>query len=484
MSIGQRRSRSEASAGDAAHAADLLQEALTLFRGQPLGALAYESFAASEAARLRDLRLHLLEERIEADLAIGRHDSLAPELESLVVDHPHRERLRGQLMVSLYRSGRQADALDTYRQFRRSLVETLGLEPGAELRDLEAQILRQDPDLGPRRTRPRAQTRTRRRVLIAAAGALVVVAGAGVATVLALPSAKPPVVVSDSLVRIDAARNRVVDVEPTGRDPAAVLASPDYLWVLNAADATVSRIDRAGGEPQTVGGLEAPKSIALGPADTLWVGSESANFVVGLDVETLRLTARIAVPGPPPAFVAVDGTTLWASQPNVGDQPGSVSALDIDRGRVVQRHVLGGYAVEPVAADGVAWVAIGDQDVFARIQLEPMSVSRTAVGRMPSGAAIGFGSAWTASYTEGKVWRINAATRRVESVITVGEGPWNLAVGPDAVWVTNRRSGTVSRIDPGTNAVVETIALGFHPQGIAVDGDDVFVTVSSTDIGI
>jgi YVTN family beta-propeller protein len=474
----------EASGSDAARAADLLQEALTLFRGEPLGEVSYEAFATAEAARLRELRLHLLEERIEADLAIGRHASLVPELESLVVAHPLRERLRGQLMVALYRSGRQADALETYRRFRRSLSEALGLEPGSELRDLEAQILRQDPALAPLRSRPRAQMRTRRRVLVLVAGALVAAAVAGVAAVLALPSAKSPVVVSDSLVRIDSARHRVVEVFPTGHDPLAVLASPGYLWVLNAADATVSRIDRAGGERRTVGGLEGPKSIALGPADTLWVGSESAHFVVGLDVETLRLAARIAVPGPPPAFVAVDGTTLWASQPNVGDQPGTVSAVDIDRGRVVRRHVLGGYTVEVAAADGAAWIPVGEKDVLVRIRLTPVSVSRTAVGRMPSGAAIGFGSVWTASYVEGKVWRVNAATRRVESVITVGDGPWGLAVGPDAVWVTNRRSGTVSRIDPATNTVVETIPLGFHPQGIAAEGEDVFVTISSEDIGI
>jgi YVTN family beta-propeller protein len=476
----------EAAAGDAAHAADVLQEALTLFRGDPLGVVAYESFATAEATRLRELRLHLLEERLEADLALGRHASLVPELESQVVEHPLRERLRGQLMVALYRSGRQADALAAYREGRRILVE-VGLEPGEELRDLEGRILRQDPTLGPARTPP-PPTRTgrpRRRVAAAVLGTVAVAALAGVVTVLALPSSsRPPVVVADSLVHIDAASDRIVAVVPTGRDPLAVLVSPDYLWVLNALDATVSRIARANGESRTVGGLEAPKSIALGPPDTLWVGSESTSFVVGLDVDTLRLTARIAVPGPPPAFVAVDGTTLWASQPNVGDQPGTVSAVDLDRGRVVQRHVLGGYTVEVAAADGAAWVAVGERDVLAWIRLDPVSVSRTAVGRVPSGAALGFDSAWTASYADGKVWRVNVVTRRVESVIPVGDGPWSIAVGPDAVWVTNRRAGTVSRIDPRTNAVVETIAVGFHPQGIAVDGDDVFVTVSSADVGI
>jgi len=95
-------------------AAGKLREALSLWRGQPLADLAYESFASTEIARLEELRVVALEERIEADLALGRSAELVPELEALVVEHPLRERLRRQLMLALYRSGRQADALEAY----------------------------------------------------------------------------------------------------------------------------------------------------------------------------------------------------------------------------------------------------------------------------------------------------------------------------------------------------------------------------------
>ena len=121
-------------------------EALALWRGPALADVAFEPFAQAEAARLEEARLGALEARIAADLVAGRHDSLAAELEALVAEHPHRERLRAQQMLALYRSGRQADALAAYRDARAALDE-LGLEPSAELRTLEQQILRQDPEL-------------------------------------------------------------------------------------------------------------------------------------------------------------------------------------------------------------------------------------------------------------------------------------------------------------------------------------------------
>ncbi len=128
-------------------AARKLREALSLWRGPALSDLAYEPFAQVEIARLEEMRLAVLEQRIEADLALGRHAELIAELERLVSRHPLRERLRGQLMLALYRSARQAEALDAYRAARHKLSEELGLEPSEELRRLEEAILRQDPAL-------------------------------------------------------------------------------------------------------------------------------------------------------------------------------------------------------------------------------------------------------------------------------------------------------------------------------------------------
>jgi DNA-binding SARP family transcriptional activator len=124
-----------------------LDEALALWRGPPLADFAFQRFAEAEIARLEELRVACLEERIERDLAWGRHAELVGELDVLAREHPLRERLRGQLMLALYRSARQADALDAYRDARAALVDELGIEPGRELRNRHQAILEQDPEL-------------------------------------------------------------------------------------------------------------------------------------------------------------------------------------------------------------------------------------------------------------------------------------------------------------------------------------------------
>ena len=141
--------RDALAAGASAEAVQLLDQAMTLWRGPPLTDFRYEPFAQAEIARLEELRLACLEERNEANLALGSASALTAELGRMVTDHPLRERLRGQLMLALYRSGRQAEALEAYRQFRSTLMEELGLEPSSALRELQAAILRHDPVLGP-----------------------------------------------------------------------------------------------------------------------------------------------------------------------------------------------------------------------------------------------------------------------------------------------------------------------------------------------
>ncbi len=145
--------------GDAAGAADTLRAALALWRGPPLADLAWEPFAHPEIVRLEELRVAALEDRIDADLALGRHGQLVGELEGLVAEHPLRERLRGQLMLALYRAGRQADALAVYQRARRTLVDELGIEPSDSLRKLERAILAHDPSLNAPQAGPTAQRR-------------------------------------------------------------------------------------------------------------------------------------------------------------------------------------------------------------------------------------------------------------------------------------------------------------------------------------
>jgi predicted ATPase/DNA-binding SARP family transcriptional activator len=151
------RGRAALATDDCQEAADLLREALALWRGPPLADFAYESFAQAEIARLEELRMALLEDRIDADLACGRHTELVGELEVLVAAHPLRERLRRQLVVALYRGGRQAEALEAHRAARAMLSDELGLDPTPALQELEHAILTHDAGLrAPDATGPRA----------------------------------------------------------------------------------------------------------------------------------------------------------------------------------------------------------------------------------------------------------------------------------------------------------------------------------------
>ena len=169
---------------DANTAVERLRAARALGRGGALDDLAYEAFARADIDRLEELRLQTLEDRIDADLALGGHEALVAELRELVDRYPLRERLRAQLMAALYRCGRQAEALESYREVRRTLLEDLGVEPGPALRQLEQAILRQDPSLGAPAPPPApVATRLARRwpLLVGAA----VLVGAALAAVLA-----------------------------------------------------------------------------------------------------------------------------------------------------------------------------------------------------------------------------------------------------------------------------------------------------------
>jgi DNA-binding SARP family transcriptional activator len=149
-----RKGRAALAAGESEEAADELRSALALWRGTALCDFAYERFAQDEIVRLDELHVEAVEDRIDADLACGRADELVAELEALVGRHPLRERLRRQLMLALYRTGRQAEALAAYRDARQTLLGELGIEPTRALQDLEKAILAQDPELDVRRAQP------------------------------------------------------------------------------------------------------------------------------------------------------------------------------------------------------------------------------------------------------------------------------------------------------------------------------------------
>ena len=226
-------------------AVDRLRDALALWRGAALADLAYESFAQPEIGRLEELRLTAVEERIDADLALGRDGELIGELEALVERHPLRERLRGQLMLALYRAGRQAQALQIYQDGRQQLAAELGLEPSEALRRLERQILERAPELGEstRGTRPALVPASawRHPVRIAVAGAAVLAVAVGVGAWRLVDEDETHE--SAGAIVLDAATGAPRQTISFGTAPSSVAVGEGSVWVLDGDDKTVTQID-------------------------------------------------------------------------------------------------------------------------------------------------------------------------------------------------------------------------------------------------
>lgn len=467
--------------GDARAGAARLRDALDCWRGEALADFAYESFAQNEIARLDELRLAVLEDRIDADLALGRHAALVPELETLVRDHPARERLRRQLMLALYRSGRQTDALDSYRDAQRSLDEELGLEPGPELRQLEQAILRQDPALAaPASAGVVERLRARRRggLLVAFGGGLVL--AAAVAAVLASGGEdKFEPAAPNSLAVIDPGSNRMVDSVPTGGDPTDVSAGAGSIWVANTRDDNVTQVDPAAkrvirtlSPGQTVAGL------ATG-AGGVWIADSRGAEIVRLDpvlrsAKSIRLAGPEELTSPTNSPVAVGEGGVWAVR-----EGRTIARIDPQTRKVIARVSVGNSPASIAVGAGAVWVADNADNSVTRI--DPSSANAVTatgpVGQQPSAVAVGAGAVWVANTQDGTIARVNPRTAAVVATIAVGERPTGIAVGAGAVWVANSLSGTVSRIDPATNRVDAVVDVGESPQSLTVAHGLVWVSV-------
>ena len=497
--------------GDAERAAETLSAALALWRGPPLSDFASAPFAQDEIARLEELHLAALEERIEAELALGRDAELIPELEALVSRHPLRERLRAQLMLALYRSGRQSEALEAYQQGRRMLAEELGLEPGRSLQDLQGAILRQDARLDPpARNATRLRQARRRRGGLVAAGAIVllsVTAAVGGMTLIGDDDAGPAEVLPNSLVRIDPSTLKPTDVVPIGDAPDHLVVAGGFVWVMhhvlrdtdsadlrNAGDRTLTRFDPSTREVKIVGGGLAPCGLTADPSGDVWVancfasGAGPAANVVRVDAATLDFEATWPVPPGEGFFrgLAYGGGSLWVS-----DVFGPIGLPK--RHKVTQVNPqTGAQRSIPLAepAVGLSWSgAYGDLwmsnfDVGSVSRLHPASrVLTTFEGDAanPSFNLVDGDTVWVADWAAPQVVRLHAAgpgrPRSVSlPVNNDAAGVWRVAAGAGAIWATTPRDGALWRIDPKTDAVTR-IPVPYLPTGVAADDDHVWVTV-------
>ena len=487
-----------ARSGDAERATRVLTDALELWRGPALSEFADEPFAQTEIARLNELRLRAVEARIDADLARGRDAALIPELEALVAENPHREGFRGQLMLALYRSGRQGDALSVYRDARAVLVADIGVEPTPALHDLQLAILRHDPSLAaPRRpsTFPSRVGRRERAWVGGIAAALVgiaVLVGAVLRT-----SGEPSVVqvVPNSVAVVDARTDAIVDDVVVGDYPGPIAERNGSVWVGNIGASTVTEIDTATRMPEFPSSASRPVDLAV-TDDALWIANAS-------DFETEPPTGggtisrralrdgklEVIQVGPPRipdenhTFVATDGAAVWAGNSTAR----AVVRLDRRTGRVLVR--TSGVAGSGIALGyGAVWIPEPDRDTVAR--LDPVTgriETRIPVSGRPTEVAVGEGAVWVAT-TGGHsaVWRIDPRTNETIAVIPVPPKARRLTTGGGYVWVTSgrgddegvRRRGALSKIDPKTHEIVASIELGLRPDGVVFADDRVWIAVA------
>ena len=495
--------RRELAAGSAEDAAATLAEALALWRGPPLADFAYDSFAQGEIGRLDELRLGAVEERLDADLALGRHADVTAELQALVAQHPLRERLRGQLMLALYRSGRKPDALRVYDDARRLLAEELGLEPGEALQRLQQAVLKDDQALAaPQRvtpTRAAAGTRPplprrvtgRRMTLLGVGGALMLAAAVAVA-VLGVTrdraSAGLVAVPPNSLAAIDPKTNDVVAAVPVGIRPASVLFAHGSLWVANLDDNTVLRID-----PDTKRMI---KTITTGTVPSGLVGTRDAVWAIGSDGVVLRIDPEVndvveRIPtveaasllggSAAGASIAATSTAVWAVSGGHFSVP-QVFRIDPATNRPEPFIATGNAPTAVAVGFGDLWVTDSFENTVTRVDPTGVVVAPIPVGHGPIAIAVGEGAVWVADSLDDAVVRIDPETNSVVEKIPVGRSPSSIAVERGAVWVGNRHGGTVSQIDPEKNEVVDTIEIASSPAGLAVAAGSLWVT-SQTGFG-
>jgi DNA-binding SARP family transcriptional activator/DNA-binding beta-propeller fold protein YncE len=470
--------------------AQRLRKALALWRGPPLVEFASEPFAQVPLARLHELHVIAREELVEAELELGHHVKLVGELEALVAEEPLRERLRAQLMIALYRSGRQAEALAAYHDARRMLADQLGLAPSAELQRLQRAILIQDPALAAPNVAPAiagvspsspgsAVGRRRLRPLPVALAALaLVVLAAALAAGALRRSTDDPAVVPNSVAVVDARTNRVVGDVVIGSRPVALAYGEGAVFVANADDHTVSRID-----PML---RKVTRSIRVGTDlrdlttgfGAIWAAEGKDGTLIRIDpqlkrVKRLHLGAASGGAMPAVGLVAAGAGSVWAIR---GD---TLFQIDPATNGVVRRIRIP-PATGLTAGLGGAWVVTDDQSLLhvgSKRSAKPVVKAR--LSHRALAPTVGAGSVWLiVRHETGDIWRIDPDSGAVNPIEDAGRYPLDLAVEDNGyVWVVDS-TGAVIRINPNIElAAAEIRPVPAIEAAIAVGGGFVWIAV-------
>ncbi len=491
--------------GDLASAAGLLREALSLWRGPALDGIELEAGARDEVGRLEHLRLAAQMDRIDCDLALGLHEHVIGELTGLLGEHPLRERLHGQLILALYRAGRQADALQAYRGAREQLVAELGIEPSPALQRLERAILNHDPALEapagltraerappPTVKRPTLASRSpahlfRRRST--AYVAVVLVAGLLVAVaIVALRGGRHAArfdLAPRSVAEIDTRDVAVADDISLSGTPGRVVESNAGIWVANSAEGTVTRIDPTTGSVVRTIPVGNDVTDLVTTPDAIWALAAQDSELVRIDPSTDGIVARIHVLV---RLSPLGVTSIQSAGLAVGNSFVYVNGLstvwkvDERTNKVVGKFAEDGFS-ECALVDGALWtVDVRSIPSAGAYQLErrdldtnnvtgTLGLTADVAGVVATPAGI-----WVAE-TNGTILHLDPTDGSLIGSTEVGGRPSAIAVAGESIWIADSAGNRLVRLDSETGMVTDRIQLTAEPGDLVGDGTTLWLTL-------
>jgi DNA-binding SARP family transcriptional activator/streptogramin lyase len=457
-----REGREALAEGRMPRASEQLEAALALWRGPVLSDLGTTTFPGEEIARVEELRVATEIDAIEAALALGHDADLVPRLETLVEEQPFEERLRAQLVLALYRSGRQADALASYQDARRTLVSELGIEPGPNLKELEREILSQDPALEVHHVRPVRPAPRRSTALAMGVVALAAVVAIVAGVIVARGGSEAPRarLAPNEAARVEVDTARVATRTAVGGRPFAIASGDAGTWVASAGSRTIERVD-VSDEASTHMLTGVPGGIAVG-FGSVWVTDELRGALDRVSASG-RLLARLETGGVPGAVAAGAGA-VWVADVSAG----RVLRVDPAANEITDRIRVGREPNDVAVGGGMVWVA--DRVARSVTPIDPVARRRGRAVRLafaPFRLAFGAGRLWVTGAAADAVASIEPRAHISTITISgVGNGPRGVAVGGGSVWIANSLDHAIARLDPRTGAVSERIRTGAPPDGL------------------